>query len=132
MVAGSDICNRLASEAGVVAGGAGFGGGKDIDEVVGDLGSLGGRGLGGADFAIAVDSDGVATDDFAMEVPCEIEGEGGFTAGGGAEEQYQQGMIGGETHPMRHQPGAKRACLSARRKARSRSRRASRIRPRIC
>ncbi len=132
VMAGGDLGDGTAREAGVITGGADIGGGKYVDEVVGDLCALGGGGFGGADFAFAVDGDGVATDDFAVEAMGEGERERGFSAGGWTEEQNEQGIgvCGGAGHPMRHHPGAKRACLSARRKAMRRMSRARRIRPR--
>ena len=53
---------------GVVAGGAGLVGIVEVDEMVGNFGALDGRGLGGADLHVAIDADGVAGEDFCVEV----------------------------------------------------------------
>ena len=76
--------------AGVVAGGAGFVGVVEIEQVVWDEESFGGRGFGGAELHVAVDSDRVAGEDLGVEVLGEGERERGLAGGGGAEEGYER------------------------------------------
>ena len=57
---------------------------------------IGRRRLGGADFHIAIDGDGVTADDFALEVAGEVREKGGFAAAGGTEEDEEE-RFGGET-----------------------------------
>jgi hypothetical protein len=102
----------------VVAGGAGLVGPGDVDHVVLDEGALVVGGLGGADLHLAVDGYGVAADDLAVEGLGEVNGEGGFAAGGGAGED-DEGVRGGfrllgigwvvvwGVYHRRHQPGRK-------------------------
>ena len=65
MVALTYAVDGLAREAAVVSGGAGSVWRKNVDEVMGDAGALGQRGLGGADLHAAIDGDRIATDDLA-------------------------------------------------------------------
>jgi hypothetical protein len=51
----------------VVAGGEGLVGVGDVDEVMRDAGALFGCGFGAAEIHAAIDGDGIATDDFAVE-----------------------------------------------------------------
>ena len=88
-----DSGEGFAGLAAVVAGGAGFVGPCDVDHVVLDEGALFVGRLGGADLHLAVDGDGVAADDLAVELLGEAEGEGGFAAGGGADED-DEGLVG--------------------------------------
>ncbi len=74
----------------VVACGAGFVGPGDVDHVVLDEGALFAGGLCGADLHLAVDGDGVAADDLAVELFGEAESEGGLAAGGGADEDDER------------------------------------------
>ena len=74
----------------VVACGAGLVGPGDVDHVVLDEGALFAGGLRGADLHLAVDGYGVAADDLAVELFGEAEGEGGFAAGGGADEDDER------------------------------------------
>ena len=127
MAALGDAGEGFAGLTAVVAGGAGLVGPDDVDHVVLDEGALFAGGLGGADLHLAVDGDGVATDDLAVEALGEVEGEGGFAAGGGADEDDEGGVV----HHRRHQPcGVKTWCGPARRRLKARMARASRRRPR--
>ena len=85
-----DASEGFAGLAAVVACGAGFVGPGDVDHVVLDEGALFARGLGGADLHLAVDGDGVAADDLAVELFGEAECERGFAAGGGADEDDER------------------------------------------
>ncbi len=85
-VAFGELGENGAGVAGVVAGGAGLGGVVKVEQVVRDEEALRGRRLGGADLHVAVDGDGVAGEDFALEMPRESKRESGFAGGGGAEE----------------------------------------------
>jgi len=57
----------LTSKAAIFSGGERLVGIGDVDEVMRQACAVGGRGLGGADVHAAIDGDGVATDDFAVE-----------------------------------------------------------------
>ena len=89
-----DAGEGFAGQAAVVAGGAGLVGPGDVDQVVRDEGALFVRGLGGADLHLAIDGDGVAADDLAVELFGETQGERGLAAGGGADE-HDEGFGGG-------------------------------------
>ena len=97
---GGDFGESGAGEAAVVAGGEGFGGVGDVDQVMGDLAAFGWGGFGGADLHLAVDGDGVAADDLSGEAFGEIEGERGLAAGGGAEQYDQQRKWWVPLHPI--------------------------------
>lgn len=107
MAALGDFLQGGAGLAGVVAGGEGVIGCGDVDEVVGNLGALGEGGFGGAEVHAEVDGYGVATDDFALEFAGEGEGEGGFAAAGGPEDQDGQWVVRIFNYHRRHQPGGK-------------------------
>ena len=89
-----DAGEGFAGLAAVVACGAGFVGRGDVDHVVLDEGALFARGLGGADLHLAVDGNGVAADDLAVELFGEAKCEGGFAAGGGADEDDERLVCG--------------------------------------
>ena len=91
--AAGDFAQGCASLSAVVAGGERLIGVGDIDEVVRDVGAFFGCGFGGAEIHTAIDGDGIATDDFAVEALGEGEGEGGFAAAGGAKEENGQSMV---------------------------------------
>jgi len=107
----ADSGDSFAGEAAVVAGGAGFVGGEDVDEVVRDAGALGQSGFSGADLHAAVDGDRVAGDDFAGEALGQGEGEGGFAAGSRAAEDDERRVA---TYQRRHQPRVKTLWMPAR------------------
>jgi hypothetical protein len=46
----------------------------------------------GADFHLTIDGNRIATDDLSVEVFGQGEREGGFSAGGGAEEDNEEGV----------------------------------------
>ncbi len=87
VAAAGDFAQGGSGEAAVVAGGEGLVGIGDVDEVMRDAGAFFGRGFGGAEVHAAIDGDGVAADDFAVEALGEGEREGGFAAAGGAEKK---------------------------------------------
>jgi hypothetical protein len=123
-----DADDGFAGEPAVVAGGAGLVRLEDVDEVVGDAGALGERGLCGADLHAAIDGDGVATDDLAGEALGEGEGERGLAAGGGAGDDDECGVQ--VAYQSRHQPRVKTLCTPARRMPKTIAARASRSSPR--
>ena len=89
-VAGGDVAESCAGAAAVFARGEGLVGIGDVDEVMGDAGAVFECGLGGAEVHAAIDGDGIAGDDFAVEVFGEGERERGFAAAGGAEEKERE------------------------------------------
>ena len=119
-VARGDVAEGGASAARVFSSGEGLVGVDDVDEVMRDAGALFGGGLGGAQVHAAVDSDGVAGDDFALEAFGESEREGGFAGAGRAEEEdggrrLRRGRgfgLGGRRRHRRPQPGAKIQCCA--------------------
>ena len=126
----ADAGEGFAGLTAVVAGGAGLVGPCDVDHVVLDEGALFVRGLGGADLHLAVDGYGVATDDFAVELFGEAKGEGGFAAGGGADEDDERLVQSWGCHHRRHQPGVKMVWVPARSRLKRRTAKARRRRPR--
>jgi hypothetical protein len=122
---GGEIFARLTA---VVAGSAGFVRPRDVDHMVLDQSSLFAGGLGGADLHLAVDGYGVATDDLAVELLGEANGERGFAARSRADEDDER--VGVRCHHRRHQPGVKMLCRPARRRLKRRTAKASTKRPR--
>jgi hypothetical protein len=86
MLAGGDFCESLTSEAAVIACGTEVVGGQNINEVVRSEGAFGEGGLGGAEFHAAIDGDGIAIDDFAVEALREREGESSLATAGRPEQ----------------------------------------------
>ena len=84
--AAGNIAQGGAGLAAVFAGGEGLIGIGDVDEVMRNAGALFGAGLGGAEVHAAIDGNGIATDDFAVEPLGEGERERGLAAAGRAEE----------------------------------------------
>ena len=80
-------------EAAVIASGERLVRVGNIDEVMRDAGALFVRGFGGAEIHTAVDGDGIATDDLAVEAFGEGEREGGFAAAGGSENEDGEGVL---------------------------------------
>jgi len=110
--AGDDFRESGTGGTAVCAGGEGLIGVADVDEVVGQAGLLGWSGLGGAEVHAAVDGYRVATDDFAVESLTEGEGEGGFAAAGGPEQEDNERVRCGGGQRLRrshgrHHPGGK-------------------------
>ena len=85
--AGCNVAEDCAGLAAVLARGERLVGVGDIDEVMRELRALFGRGFGGSEIHAAIDGDGIATDDFAMEALGQRQGQRGFAAARGAEEQ---------------------------------------------
>ena len=102
MAAGGDGGEGGAGLAAVFAGGVEPVGVGDVDEVVGQTALVIWGWFRGAEVEAAVYGDGVATDDFALETLAECEGEGGFAAAGGAEEEDGERVGLGIYH--RHHP----------------------------
>src|SRR6202012_5300093 len=96
----------------VVACSAGFVGPGDVDHVVLDEGAVLMRGFGCADLHLAVDGNGVATDDLAVELFSDAKCEGRLTTGGGADEDDERFICC--CHHRRHHPGVKMVYVPAR------------------
>ncbi len=76
--------------------------------MVRNIEAFGGRSLGRTDVEATIDLEGVAVDDFAVELPGEEEGEGAFPGGGGAEDG-DKGPRGDARHDFSVPPEAHRA-----------------------
>jgi len=82
----------LARLAGICAGGDVAGGFDEIQQMMRNAGALGGVGLGGTNLEFPIHGNGITIHDFAGKMFCDGEGERRFTARGGPQHDYQQGL----------------------------------------
>ncbi len=100
MVASADFMECSSGGAAIGSGGVRLVWIGYVDEMMRGLSAFGGGWLGGAEVQAAVDGYGVAGNDFALEGFGEAEGEGGFAAACGAQEEDGEGICAhGRHHP---------------------------------
>ena len=83
-----DVGNGGGGVAQEIGGGIGVGGVAQVDQVMGNLRTLCGAGLGRANIESAVDLRGIDGDDLQVQLARQIQGKGALAAGRGAQQQH--------------------------------------------
>src|ERR1039457_1775171 len=96
---------RGACLAGIFAGGEGFIGLGDVDQVMRDAGAIFTRRLGGANFKVPIYSNRIATDNLSEEPLSERDGESGLPRGRRSEDDDKK-RINGAGRLCGHSPRA--------------------------
>src|SRR3954469_24691992 len=98
MTARGDFGDSSASKLGIIGRGEGFERFSNVEQVVRNAGALFSRRFRGADVKAAINGDGIAIDDLAMEFFGECKGKGSLATRSRAEDDDE--WVGHQRHPQ--------------------------------